>query len=60
MNYSVDGIEYLLKLYDPLWATTDEDPTANFSIHARIISGISGDGTPDGTLLRIIDPAGGH
>ena len=59
MNYSVLGILDLLKKYGPLWVTTDEDPSANFAIHARILTGIFGDGTPNGTRLRIVDPADG-
>jgi len=59
MDYSVQGFLDLLKNYGCLWVTTDEDPSANFAIHARIVAGMFGDGTPDGTSLRIIDPAGG-
>jgi Papain-like cysteine protease AvrRpt2 len=59
MNYSVFGLKNLLEAYGPLWVTTDEDPTMGFSIHARIITGIFGNGTIGGTSLRIIDPAGG-
>lgn len=58
-NYSVEGILHLLKLYGLLWATTDEDPGKGFSIHARIIQGISGDGSIEGTVLHIVDPSGG-
>lgn len=57
MCYSIEGWLQLLRTYGPLWATTDEDPSANFAIHARIIVGIEGDGTPEGTTLRIVDPA---
>jgi hypothetical protein len=60
MSYTVDGLLYLLRAYGPLWATTDEKPGAGFSIHARIITGMYGDGTIDGTKLRIIDPSGGR
>jgi hypothetical protein len=42
-----------------LWVTTDEDPTSGFAIHARIMTGIRGDGTPDGTTLDIADPGTG-
>ncbi len=60
MSYTVSGIRSLLQTYGPLWVTTDEDPTEQFSIHARIITGIFGDETTDGTFLRINDPAGGR
>lgn len=60
MNYSVEGLKVLLQRHGPIWATTDEDPSAKFAIHARIITGMFGDGTADGTSLRIIDPNGGR
>ncbi|WP_182812745.1 papain-like cysteine protease family protein [Bacillus sp. ME78] len=59
-SYTIDGILGLLKTHGPLWATTDEDPSKEFSIHARIINGISGDGSVLGTTLHIIDPNGGR
>jgi Papain-like cysteine protease AvrRpt2 len=58
MSHSVEGMLQLLKTHGPIWVTTDEDPSALFAIHARIITGMVGDGTPDGTLLRVTDPAG--
>lgn len=60
MNISVFGMENLLRNHGPIWVTTDEDPSANFSTHARIIKGMVGDRTVDGTSLRIIDPDGGR
>lgn len=59
-SFTIEGILRLLKLHGPLWATTDEDPGKEFSIHARIINGISGDGSVLGTTLHIIDPNGGR
>jgi hypothetical protein len=59
MCYSIEGWLQLLRTYGPLWVTTDEDPSANFAIHARIMVGIEGDGTPEGTSFRIVDPATG-
>ena len=58
-SLSPAGWEQLLKRYGPLWVTTDEDPSAGFAIHARILTGIIGDGTGVGTTLDIVDPAGG-
>jgi hypothetical protein len=57
MSWSIDGWMQNLKLYGPLWVTTDEDPSANFAIHARIIVAMTTDGTPDGTSFQIVDPA---
>jgi outer membrane protein OmpA-like peptidoglycan-associated protein len=53
------GWEGLLRRYGPLWVTTDEDPTAGFAIHARVMAGIHGDGTDAGTKIDVIDPATG-
>jgi|GEM_PF-5302716 len=60
MCYTVSGLRALLETHGPLWATTDEQPGAGFSIHARIITGMFGDETVDGTSLRVIDPDGGR
>jgi hypothetical protein len=60
MSYTINGLKDLLQTFGPLWVTTDENPTEGFAIHARVITGIFGDGTVDGTSLRIIDPAGGR
>ena len=40
--------------------TTDEAPGESWAIHARVITAIRGDGTPDNTMLTIVDPAGGR
>ena len=59
-NLSIDGWEQMLRRYGPIWVTTDEDPSLNFAIHARIMSGIRGDGTAANTFLTITDPAQGN
>jgi hypothetical protein len=41
----------------PLWVIADEDASASFSVHARVLIGITGDGTPQGTRVRFHDPA---
>jgi hypothetical protein len=58
-SLSASGWEALLRDYGPLWVTTDEDPTADFAIHARVMTGIHGDGTESGTKLDIVDPGTG-
>jgi|GEM_PF-1605037 len=58
-SLSIAGWENLLRTAGPIWVTTDEDPTADFAIHARIMAGIHGDGTPGGTYLDIYDPGTG-
>lgn len=37
----------------------DEDPTAIFSVHARVITGVRGGGGPDDTDVIYNDPAKG-
>ena len=59
MNLTVDGWVSLLKTKGLLWVTTNEGVGSGpfFSAHARIISAIAGDGTPNGTFLTFVDPA---
>lgn len=60
MNYSVEGLYELLVDHGPLWLTTDENTASGFSIHARVLVGMSGDGTIENTTLTLIDPNGGR
>lgn len=41
----------------PLWVIADQDETVSFSVHARVITGISGDGTTQGTKVMFNDSA---
>lgn len=50
-TYTVDGFRRLLEDYGPLW-TAAATPGA----HIRVVTGIHGDGTPDGTFVHINDP----
>jgi peptidoglycan hydrolase-like protein with peptidoglycan-binding domain len=59
-SYTPTALREMLLAYGPLWVTTDEDPSEGFAVHARIVTGIFSDGTPQGTFLRINDPAGGQ
>lgn len=56
-SYTIAGWEALLRRYGPLWVTTAEG--AGFSIHARVLIGIRGDGSAAGTSFRIVDPGDG-
>ncbi len=58
-SYSLEGWEQLLRNYGPIWVTTDEAPGKAWAIHARVITSIKGDGTPEKTFFTIVDPAGG-
>lgn len=51
----VQGFEQLLREHGPLWITADEDPTERFSVHARVLIGLHGDGTPEGTTATFLD-----
>ncbi len=55
-NYTAQGWGTLIRQHGPLWVTTAE----GFSIHARVLTAIFGDGTSAGTSLVIIDPADGQ
>jgi len=55
-----DSLLSLLENYGVLIVIDDEDPSAAFAVHARLVTGIQGDGTPSGTMLTIVDPAGGR
>src|SRR5262249_46647701 len=49
--YTVQGFYDLLNTYGPLWVASAEPGP-----HIRVVTGITGDGTPDGTTLSINDP----
>jgi hypothetical protein len=55
-NFSIAGWEKLLRTHGPLWVTTNEGSGKNFAIHARVITGIDGDGTAEKTFFTIVDP----
>jgi hypothetical protein len=56
-SYTGEALSDMLTAYGPLWVTTDGGSLN--TVHARVLIGIGGDGTPDGTILSIIDPADG-
>jgi hypothetical protein len=49
--YTVDGFRNLLSAYGPLWVAANVN-----SPHVFVITGIRGDGTPDGTIVYVNDP----
>jgi N-acetylmuramoyl-L-alanine amidase len=49
--YSVEGVRALLERYGPLWVGAG--PTG---LHVITVSGMYGDGSPDGTFVRVLDP----
>jgi hypothetical protein len=50
-SYTVEGFAHLLKDNGPLWVASAEPGP-----HIRVVTGMSGDGTPDGTTVYINDP----
>jgi hypothetical protein len=50
-SYTVEGFYRLLDTWGPLWVASAEPGP-----HIRVVTGMSGDGTPDGTMLYINDP----
>jgi Papain-like cysteine protease AvrRpt2 len=58
-SHTAEGWERLLRTYGPLWVTTSEIPGQPFSMHARVMIGIHGDGTASGTQFDIVDPGTG-
>jgi len=50
-SYTIQGFTDLLNI-GPLWVATDLQDDA----HVVVVSGIRGDGTPNGTILTILDP----
>ena len=57
LNPSVDGWQQYLQLYGPLYV--DIGYPIGSTTHAVIVTGISGDGSPDGTTITCIDPIPG-
>jgi hypothetical protein len=57
-SFELIDIAELLWRYGPLWVASDEELTGDGARngHIRVIHGIQGDGTPEGTLLFINDP----
>jgi hypothetical protein len=55
-DYLPTGWYAALRAFGPLWVTTAEP----FGLHGRVIKGIFGDGSADGTNLVIVDPADGR
>jgi len=50
-SYTVEGFVQMLGTHGPLWVATHEGGP-----HVRVVAGASGDGTPEGTILKIYDP----
>lgn len=53
--YTVTGFAQMLDAHGPLWVAGDLGATGR-EPHVRVVAGMQGDGTPDGTILTIHDP----
>ncbi|WP_181010041.1 papain-like cysteine protease family protein [Ornithinimicrobium sufpigmenti] len=58
-SFTVARWEDLLRDHGPLLVIGDEALTQAWAVHARLVVGISGDGTPVGTQVDIVDPGTG-
>jgi Papain-like cysteine protease AvrRpt2 len=58
-TFTVKGWLWLLQTYGPLWVTSEDRQGKKFSVHARIVTGITGDESIENTFLTIIDPQDG-
>src|SRR5258706_8310390 len=54
-----EGWAKLIQAHGPLWVTTNEGAQNRFSIHARVLTSIVGDGTAKGSNVTVVDPADG-
>lgn len=59
-SFSIEGWEQLLRNYGPVIVTANEAPGKAWAMHARVITGIRGDGTPENTMFTMVDPSGGR
>jgi hypothetical protein len=60
MNLPIEEWARLLRRHGLLWIGASATINANTGLHSRILEGIIGDGSAAGTLMKIIDPAGGR
>jgi hypothetical protein len=56
-TYIATAVYDMMSSYGPLWVTTDGGTLD--SVHARVVIGMGGDGSPAGTTMQIIDPGDG-
>jgi hypothetical protein len=59
INLTIEGWLRLLRNKGLLWVGTLNSIGPGAGLHSRIIEAMSGDGSVDGTMMHIIDPAGG-
>jgi Papain-like cysteine protease AvrRpt2 len=58
-NYTPAGYENLLKSYGPIWIAANLGSVLKPQRHVRVLRGVTGDGTFDGSTAWVLDPNGG-
>jgi hypothetical protein len=58
-TYTGAALLTMLQNWGPLWVTSKPPETKPFSIHARIVVGITSSGSDENTFLTLVDPADG-
>ncbi|MGR6318216.1 papain-like cysteine protease family protein [Micromonospora soli] len=58
-SYTPEGLARLVENVGPLLDVGDDGIENNQVLHIRILTGVKGDGTPDGTTTSLADPATG-
>lgn len=59
-NYTPVGYESLLKSHGPIWVAADLGSAGKPRGHVRVLRGITGDGTFDGSTAWVLDPDRGR
>jgi hypothetical protein len=59
VSYTPSGLARLVEQVGPLFEVGDDSVENNQVSHVRIITGVQGDGTPDGTTVTLVDSSGG-
>jgi hypothetical protein len=60
-NFKPGGYHSLLKAHGPLWVGSRLDKgTAKSRRHIRVLRGVTGDGSFDGSTAWVLDPDGGR
>lgn len=60
-SFSIDGWEQMLRDFGPIFVFTDAGglTATRIIMHAVVVAGVHGDGTPDGTSFAVVDPLDG-
>jgi Papain-like cysteine protease AvrRpt2 len=59
-SYSTDGLARLLESKGPLLEIGDDAVESNMLIHVRVITAVTGDGTPEKTYVTLLDAMEGE